>query len=95
MGFFAKANQLKGLLASGKFQPNSVFKSTQQVEQVIFNNQLDGVLMAGFMVVVLAMLAFTVQACLKALQSDRPTAHEIPYAPLPANADDIIKGAAH
>ena len=95
VGFFAKANQLKGLLASGKFQPNSVFKSTQQVEQVIFNNQLDGVLMAGFMVVVLAMLAFTVQACLKALQSDRPTAHEIPYAPLPANADDIIKGAAH
>ena len=95
VGFFAKANQLKDLLASGKFQPNSVFKSTQQVEQVIFNNQLDGVLMAGFMVVVLAMLAFTVQACLKALQSDRPTAHEIPYAPLPANADDIIKGAAH
>ena len=95
VGFFAKANQLKGLLASGNFQPNAVFKSTQQVQQVIFNNQLDGILMTIFMVVVLAMLAFTVQACLKALASDKPTAREIPYAPLPANADDIIKGTAH
>ncbi|MFZ1417866.1 MAG: pyruvate/proton symporter CstA [Burkholderiaceae bacterium] len=95
VGFFAKANQLKALLAGGEFKPNAVFKSAQQVEQVIFNNQLDGVLMAGFMVVVLAMVLFTVQACRKALQSDRPTAHEIPYAPLPANADDIIRGAAH
>ena len=51
--------------------------------------------MTIFMVVVLAMLAFTVQACLKALASDKPTAREIPYAPLPANADDIIKGTAH
>lgn len=95
VGFFAKANQLKGLLASGNFQPTAVFKSPQQVQQVIFNNQLDGVLMAIFMVVVLAMLVFTVQACLKALASDKPTAREIPYVPLPANADDIIKGTAH
>ena len=95
VGFFAKANQLKGMLAGGEFKPNAVFKSVQQVEQVIFNNQLDGVLMAGFMLVIVAMLVFTVQACRKALQSDRPTAHEIPYAPLPANADEIIKGAVH
>ena len=95
VGFFAKANQLKALLAGGEFKPNAVFKSAQQVEQVIFNNQLDGFLMAGFMVVVLAMVLFTVQACRKALQSDRPTAQEIPYAPLPANADEIIRGAAH
>ena len=95
VGFFAKANQLKALLASGNFQPNAVFKSAQQVQQVIFNNQLDGVLMAGFMLVILAMIVFTVQACRKALQSDRPTAQEIPYAPLPANADEIIRGAAH
>ena len=95
VGFFAKANQLKALLASGNFQPNAVFKSAQQVQQVIFNNQLDGVLMAGFMLVILAMIVFTVQACRKALATDKPTAHEIPYAPLPANADAIIKGAVH
>ena len=95
VGFFAKANQLKGLLASGNFQPTAVFKSPQQVQQVIFNNQLDGVLMAIFMVVILAMLVFTFQACRQALAKDRPSTHEIPYAPLPANADDIIKGAAH
>ena len=95
VGFFAKANQLKGLLASGNFQPTAVFKSPQQVQQVIFNNQLDGVLMAIFMVGILAMLVFTFQACRQALAKDRPSTHEIPYAPLPANADDIIKGAAH
>ena len=50
---------------------------------------------AVILAVVLAMVLFTVQACRKALQSDRPTAQEIPYAPLPANADEIIRGAAH
>ena len=95
VSFFAKANQLQALLASGNFKPNAVFKSQAAVEQVIFNNQLDGVLILGFMVVVVAMIGFTVQACLKALKSDAPTAVEVPYAPLPANAEDIIRGTAH
>ncbi len=94
VGFFAKANQVKDLIASGKV-PNAVFKTVKQAEQVVFNNQLDGVLMAGFMVVVIAMIAFTVQACLKALKSEKPTANEIPYERIPANADAIISGTAH
>ena len=52
VGFFAKANQLNDLIASGNFVPSSVFKSVEAVKQVAFNNQLDGALMAGFMVVV-------------------------------------------
>lgn len=47
------------------------------------------------MVVVVAMIGFTIKACLTALKSEQPTAVEVPYAPLPANADAIISGAAH
>lgn len=95
VSFFAKANQLQALLASGNFKPNAVFKSQEAVERVIFNNQLDGVLILFFMVVVVSMIYFTVRECLKALQSDKPTAIEVPYAPMPANAEDIIRGTAH
>ena len=51
--------------------------------------------MIFFMVVVVVMIYFTAQACLKSLKSDKPTANEVPYAPLPANADAILKGIAH
>jgi carbon starvation protein len=95
ISFFAKANQLQALLASGNFKPNAIFKSQEAVERVIFNNQLDGFLIVGFMIVVVAMIGFTVQACLKALKSDQPTAVEVPYAPMPANAEAIIRGTAH
>ena len=95
VGFFAKANQLKDMIAGGNFVPSPVFKSVESVKQVIFNNQLDGVLMAGFMVVVVAMVIFTIASCMKALGTDKVTAKEIPYEPLPANADEIIKGTAH
>lgn len=95
VGFFAKANQLNDMISSGNFVPSAVFKSVEAVKQVIFNNQLDGVLMAGFMVVVVAMVIFTIQSCLKALRTDKVTAQETPYEPLPANADDIVRGTAH
>ena len=95
IGFFAKANQLSSLLASGNFKPNAVFKSQEAVERVIFNNQIDGFLIVFFMIVVVVMIFFTVQACLKALKSDKDTAAEVPYAPLPANAEDILRGAVH
>lgn len=95
VGFFAKANQLKDLLASGNFKPNAVFKSAEKVEQVIFNNQLDGYLIIFFMVVVVVMAYFSFQACLKALKSREATANEVPYAPMPMNADAIVRGMAH
>jgi len=95
VGFFAKANQLKDLLASGNFKPNAVFKSIEKVEQVIFNNQLDGYLILFFMVVVVVMAYFSIVACLKALKSEKSTTNEVPYAPMPSNAEAIVRGAAH
>lgn len=93
VGFFAKANQLKDMLAAG-FEPSAIFRSEAAVRQVIFNNQVDGVLQAFFMVVVVAMVIFTIQSCRKALASDQVTAKEVPYEPLPANADEILRGHA-
>ena len=93
VGFFAKANQLKDMLAAG-FEPSAIFRSEAAVRQVIFNNQVDGVLQAYFMVVVVAMVIFTIQSCRKALASDQVTAKEVPYEPLPANADEILRGHA-
>lgn len=95
VGFFAKANQLKDLLASGNFKPNAVFKSVEKVEQVIFNNQLDGYLIMFFMLVVVVMAYFSVVACLKARKIDKVTTNEVPYAPMPSNADAIVRGMAH
>jgi len=95
VGFFAKANQLSDLLASGNFKPNAVFKSIEKVQQVIFNNQLDGYLIMFFMVVVVVMAYFSIVACLKALKSPSQTTNEVPYAPMPSNADDIVRGMAH
>lgn len=94
VGFFAKANQLKDMLANG-FEPSAIFPTEAAVRQVIFNNQLDGWLQAGFMVVVVAMVIFTINSCRKALATNEVTAQEVPYEPLPANADAILKGAAH
>ena len=91
VGFFAKANQLKAMIANG-FEPNAIFLSEESVRQVIFNNQLDGVLQAGFMVVVVAMVFFTIQSCRKAMATDEVTSKETPYEPLPANADEILRG---
>ena len=93
VGFFAKANQLKAMLADG-FVPSSIFQSESSVRQVILNNQIDGVLQAFFMIVIVAMVIFTIQSCRKAMASDQVTAKETPYEPLPANADDILRGHA-
>ncbi|QPT40644.1 Carbon starvation protein A [Oligella ureolytica] len=93
VGFFAKANQLKAMLADG-FVPSAIFQSESSVRQVILNNQIDGVLQAFFMIVVVAMVIFTIQSCRKAMASDQVTAKETPYEPLPANADDILRGHA-
>lgn len=95
VGFFAKANQLKDLLASGNFKPNAVFKSIEKVEQVIFNNQLDGYLIIFFMAVVVVMAYMSIKACIKAKNIEKFSANEVAYAPMPSNADDIIRGAVH
>ncbi len=95
IGFFAKATQLTNLLASGEFKPTAVFKTREAVERVIFNNQVDGVLIVFFMFIVASMAYFTVKSCMKALKSNEITSNEVPYEPLPANAEQIVSCVEH
>jgi carbon starvation protein len=93
ISFFAKANQLSGKLAN--FVPDSTFKTQEQLKQVIFNNQLDGILTIVFMVVVVAIGFFTIKSCIEGYKNPKPSSKEIPYEPMPANAQEILKGTAH
>jgi carbon starvation protein len=92
IGFFAKAAQLKEIVASGSFVPNGTFETINDVHRVIFNQQLDGFLTAFFALVVLLIGFFTISTSLKAYQSKEPTTKEIPYEMMPENADDIVRG---
>jgi carbon starvation protein len=93
ISFFAKANQLSAQLEN--FTPNAVFKSVEQLEQVIFNNRLDGVLTIVFMLVVIALGVFTIKSCLEGWRNAKPSSKEIPYEPMPKNADEILRGTVH
>lgn len=94
IGFFCKANRLVNLSLSGNFKPMRSL-SHKKLSKELSHNNIDGILIIFFMVIVVVMIGFTLQACLKALKSDKPTANEAPYAPMPANAEAIISGTAH
>ncbi|MDR3346848.1 MAG: carbon starvation protein CstA [Campylobacteraceae bacterium] len=94
ISFLAKAAQLKDMIANG-FTPSATFKSVEQVEQVIFNNQLDGVLTVVFMIVVVALGVFTIKSCIEGYKNPKPSSNEVPYEPMPSNAEDILRGAVH
>ena len=53
-------------------------KSIAEMQRVAFNNYLDAVVCAFFVLLVLAMCVFAVKICLQALKQANPTAHEIP-----------------
>lgn len=95
VGFFAKASQLKDMLASGSFVPSGTFKSIEDVQRVIFNQQLDGSLTFFFMIVVVSIVFFSIKVSLKALANPNATVNEVPYEKMPDNADDIVRGAIH
>lgn len=54
--------------------------------QQAIGNYVNGILTAAFMIVVLALTLFAISSALKALKSDKPTVHELPYEPFPAKS---------
>ncbi len=95
IGFFAIANNLKAKFIDQPFVAQGAFKTIEQVEQVMFNNRLDGVLTAFFMVVVVILLVYSVKTAKVALKSKVPCSAELPYEPLPENAAQILKTGGH
>lgn len=83
VGFFAKAIQLKGQFIDVPFVANAIFGSIDKVEQVILNNQVNGVLTIFFMLVVVLLGIYSFKTALAGLRSPKPTANETPYEPFP------------
>jgi carbon starvation protein CstA len=76
IGFLALANKFSEAAAQGKVLAPA--KSIEEMQRVAFNNYLDAVVCAVFVVLVLAMCVYAVKICLQALKQSQPTAQEIP-----------------
>ena len=76
IGFLALANKFSAAAAEGKVLAPA--KSIAEMQRVAFNNYLDAVVCAVFVLLVLAMCIYAAKICLQALRQAKPTAHEIP-----------------
>ena len=68
------------LLNKGMFEGKQILseKSIAEMQRVAFNNYLDAIVCAFFVLLVVAMCVFTVKICRQALKQAQPTAQEIP-----------------
>ena len=78
IGFLALAHKFSDAAAQGTIIAPA--KSIAEMQRVAFNNYLDALLCAFFVVLVLAMAVFALKSCLQALKQANPTAQEIPPA---------------
>ncbi|KMO29025.1 carbon starvation CstA family protein [Methylobacterium aquaticum] len=85
VGFLAHADRYATALAEGKVLAPA--KSLDQMRQIILNDRIDAVLALVFVGVVVAIIAFGVQACLKAYRADRWTAVEADPRAVPVAAE--------
>lgn len=83
IGFLSLANKFQAAIDQGTVLAPA--KSLAQMQQIVFNNQLDAGLALFFMFVVVSMLYYTVIACMKALRSNKQTSCETPYQAIPVN----------
>lgn len=82
IGFLALAKRFQGALDKGELLAPA--KNVEQMQQIVFNNNLDAVLAMFFIFVVVSILFYTIIACLKALREDKPTSCELPYEAMPS-----------
>jgi carbon starvation protein CstA len=82
IGFLANADKFGAALASGEILPPA--KTLQDMERIVFNNQLDAALCVLFMSVVTLMLIFGVRAALVARRHAQPTVQESDYVAIDA-----------
>jgi carbon starvation protein len=78
IGFLANARRFSDAIARGEVLAPA--KSLEEMQRIVFNNQLDAALCALFMAVLLLTLFFGMRAALAARRSLGPTARETPYA---------------
>ena len=81
IGFLALANKFQAALDKGEILAPA--KTVEQMQQIVFNNNLDAVLAMFFIFVVISILFYTIVACLKASRVDKITSREVPYEAIP------------
>jgi len=82
IGFLALADKFQAALDKGEILAPA--KSVEQMKQIVFNNNLDAVLCMFFIFVVVSILFYTIVACMKASNENKPTSCELPYEAMPA-----------
>jgi carbon starvation protein len=82
IGFLANAQRFSDALAKGETLAPA--KSVAEMERIVFNQYVDAVLCALFLLVVLAVVVFGLIAAIKARRTDQPTAQETPFVALGA-----------
>jgi len=80
IGFPAIAAKYADAVAQNKLLAPA--KSAEEMQRIIFNNQLDAALTAMFMLLVVATVVFGVSAIMKARRAAQPSAVEEPYIAL-------------
>jgi carbon starvation protein len=80
ISFTAAAQKYAQAAADGKLLAPA--KSVEEMERIVTNNYVDAALTGIFMLLILTMLGFALNAILKAWRINHPTAHEEPYVAL-------------
>ncbi|WP_266183494.1 carbon starvation CstA family protein [Dyella humicola] len=80
ISFSAAAQKYAQAAADGKLLAPA--KDAAEMQRIITNNYVDAALTGIFILLILAMLGFTINAILKAWRVNHPTAHEEPYIAL-------------
>lgn len=80
IGFLSNARRFSDSLAKGELLAPA--KSVAEMERIVFNQYVDAVLCALFLLVVLSVLVFGFLAAIKARRTDQPTAQETPFVAL-------------
>lgn len=75
VGFFAHASKFSDAVTRGEVLAPA--KSMAEMQQVIFNDRIDGALCVVFLMVVLSLLGFTIKTCIEAYREKEPTASEV------------------
>jgi carbon starvation protein len=88
ISFTAAANKYSSAMQGGEMLAPA--KNMAEMQRIVTNNYVDMALTAIFMLLIVAMLAFTLNAIARAWRVNHPTAHEEPYVAL----DSVAGGAA-
>jgi carbon starvation protein CstA len=80
ISFTAAAQKYAQAMQDGKLLAPA--KSAAEMQRIVTNNYVDMALTGLFMLLIVAMLGFSLRALIRAWQTNHPTAHEEPYVAL-------------